>query len=1351
MTTSRFRTILSRLTIAGLLGIFLSAPTAAAEPGDAPNRIATTFYGDTKSQRAFTWYSTAAGKRPVAVVSTDPNFAKGPSTIEFAGAAHTNAGGERLYRAIARKLAAATTYYYRVGFADTSTWSATGSFVTSDGKSDFTFIALADTQSSTRTEAELAAATLAKSLRVIPDATFVLHQGDLVEHGELERDWIDLLDASSPSLLMTTIAPAAGDRDQAPNAFTDHFTLDAPNGQKTTTGAYYSFDYNTAHVIVLNTNESAAQGIGEAQRAWLAADAKAARARGAKWVVLSMHKGPYTPANHMSDAEIVAMRTSLVPLIDALDIDLVLQGHDHILSRTKVLASDPNGIAGARVVDTARFTEMTNGKRIEYVIDPKGTIFLLPNTAGAKKSQQTIAADGRDLEPYFSLFDRLPDAAQPRETFAAIRVTADRLTVEQYDIRGGSSPRLFEGFGIDRQISPVDARIAALPAADAIKIADAATVAAAVAEARAAVDRLTPDQRRALPHLVKLEQVEHRLRVLQGLVADDRAGSGANAGANASAGVIAWADPLATSRQRIAIRNDTKMAFADAPIRVMFVSAPNVEAHQIAFFTPAGVPLPFEVETWERGQPSTVWVKSSSLPKRSTSIIWAYFGGGPSAPNDPKAVWSDGYSLVDHMNVSTTSGAARLDSTGKAIGRLRGSALASTSSSRGIAETRFSGGRLEYPGNIGGDYDRITISGIYTFTAEEAARAGASVPAAVIAKESATKDGPTAFAQAIGADNTVSVVLKGNSFQFPDIDDSRRLPLIADGRPHLVTQTYDGMTYSVFIDGREAYSTMIEYRTTFSDPRVLTTIGDRYTNDGSPSAPFHGSIDEVHIAGVAFTPEFEAFRYATYFGDAVTLGDLERATFDISAADRIELTAKNVVVRTGTTSARVPHDLTPGSGEASTTPTLQPTTVGDNANPYQIFEITLTAAQAARSRYHLAWRGAAGTRRVSAWVWNSKTSKWVLKDTGFSDSGGRVSLDVTALASEHAVVDGKLRLLIWRGLTALPWGDNRDFTRRPESGDYEWGLDHVGDTQLYSQATPARSLDQMEYVAAAAKGRKTALMVQVGDWVNREYYSQEYQWVAAEGAIGVIEKARIPYMIAWGNHDYSDLRNGRVMLPKYFPMSRLEASLAGSPWRFGGSDNIANYYYTGEIAGAKLLILTLGFWSVDRADDAGVAWAKQVIASHPDHTVIFTSHNAVGAGTNVWSNKVVAAEIVEPHDNVKLVLGGHIAGTGVAVNVNKSGRRAYGVLTDYQSRVYGGQEYLKHVSVDAENGLIYFNTWSPMLERAVSDGRWHQDVKEADVPGFHGTDTENYVIELDLGSRTTRTLATEALSVAAGR
>lgn len=1439
-----------------LAALLMMAPqrTRSEAADSAPNRITTTFYGDTTSQRAFTWYSTADSQRPVAVLSTSRTFPNGSSTMTFKATAHTNAAGERFFRAVATRLQPGTTYYYRLGFDDRSLWSATGSFLTSRGNGDFAFIVLADTQAADRTEAELAAATLAKSLRVVPGAEFVMHNGDVVEHGEREQAWIDLLGASQQSLLSTTLAPAAGDHDQA---FADHFTLDARGSQDTKSGTYYSFDYNDAHFIVLNTNESAARGISDSQLAWLKSDARAARANGAKWLILNMHKGLYTPADHLDDAEIVAMRAVLVPVIDELDIDLVLQGHDHILSRTKVLASDPKGVAGARVIDTPRFTEMVNGKRIEYAVDPQGTIYFLPNTAGAKHSKQMEApGPGIDLEAYFSLFDRLPDAAAARETFAAIRVTNDRLTVEQYDIRGGTAPRLFEGFGIDRQISPVDRLIVDLPTADRVTLADAPAVAAA----RAAADKLTPDQRRALPHLAKLEDAEQRLRLLAGLVSSD--GS-----------IVAWADRHATSRQPITVRNDTRTGFTDVPVRVTLAAAPHVQATQLSFFTPDGVPLSFEIETWSPGKPSTVWVKVPVLPKRAAAIVWAYFGGG--APhNDPTNVWSDGYALVDHMNVDTASAGQRPDSTGKAVGRLRGPALTAATSERGTAETRFAGSRIEYAGNIGGDYDQITVSGLYTFTAADVARFSGAAP--VIAKESFTNDGPAAFAQAVDTDNKITVVLKGNSFQFPDVDDLQRLPLAVDGKPHLITQTYDGMTYSVFIDGSEAFSTMIEYRTTFSDPGVLTTIGDRYTNDGTPSSPFHGSIDEVHITGTAFTPEYESFRYANYFGDAVALGDrVERAneplslvvgtprrdaaveaglvevtgtvnkhavltarvgadavfrqqidagvfavkipvnlighqtvvfeatatsnSHDVAApvsvplavsdttaprtplvsdtsaqpaatnvtlsvtprtndlervearffANRlIDVSATNVTVRVGRSTDRVPDRLLPSSGELSAD--LLPTTVGENSNPFQIYELSLTPAQAAQDQFHLTWRGTGDTRRVSAWVWNNGAAKWLLKDSAYSASGAAVVLDVTALAAERAVAGGKLRILIWRGLTTLPWASGHDHTRLPEAGDYEWGLEHVGDTQLYSQATPARFVDQMAYVAAMAKTRKTALMVQVGDWVNREYYSQEYQWIGAESAIRGIEQAHIPYLIAWGNHDYSDLRNGRVMLPHYFPMSRLAASLDGSPWRFGGSHGIADYYYTGEIAGAKLLVLALGYFSVDSPDDPGVAWAKGVIAAHPDHTVIFAAHNTVGAGTNTWSNKVVATEIVEPHDNVKLVLGGHIAGTGIATNVNASGRRAYGVLTDYQSRVYGGQEFMKHVSIDAENGLIYFNTYSPMLDRTVSDGRWHQSVNETDVPGFHGADTENYVLELDLGSRTTRTLKTEALSLAAG-
>ncbi|WP_244930848.1 DUF2341 domain-containing protein [Nocardioides sp. W7] len=1426
---------------------------------EVPNRITTTFHGDPSTRRAFTWYSDTTATDVVARLSTDREFPEGAATVDVVAAAESSEDGEQLFRVVAEGLTPGQTYYYRLGSVSEQLWSTTGTFVTPTGDDeDFTFIDLTDTQATSLAEAQLSASTMAKSLRAVPEAEFMMHTGDIVEHGDVEQEWSDLLGAAAGTLTSTTLAPASGNHDAATNAFSDHFTLDTPNGQSTATGAYYSYDYNNAHFMVLNTNESAAQGISAAQLAWLEADARAAKAAGADWLILSLHKGLYTPATHLDDADVMAMRDVLVPVIDEVGIDLVLQGHDHVISRTEVLASDPQGVEGARVVETSRFTETVNGKRIEYVVDPDGTIYYLPGTAGAKHyDQATAPGGGIDLEAYLGLFDRLPDPAADRETFLSVRVTPDRLTVEQYDIRGGTSPRLFEGFGIDRQLSPVDDRLAALPAPGEITLDDAA----AVADARAVVAALTIGQQEALEHGPKLTNIERRLRELQGLVSAD--GS-----------VVAWADPAASTRQQVTVRNTTRTPFSDVPVQVRLTDTANVTSDQLAFFGADGAPLPFEVETWQPGGTSVVWVKVPALAKQSATVLWAYFGGG-SATNDPAAVWSDGYSLVDHMTGQTTGGGQRPDSTGLATGTLRGGALAASVSSRGTSETRFDASRLEYPGNIGGDYDKLTVSGLYTFTAADVAQFSGTAP--VIAKESAIgTDGAGAFAQAVRTDNKVTLVLKGNSYEFADVDSLQQFALPADGRPHLVTQTYDGMTYSVFIDGREVYSNFLEYRTTYGDPRVLTTIGDRYRSDGALASPFHGLIDEVQITGTAFTPEFESFRHANLLGDAVQLGDrvarseeqvtlvigtptagtateaglvdvagsvsrrsvitasiggvdvwsdrVDAGLFEVKvpvnvtgntsvtftatavvdqddtsepvtvglkvtdsaapnaplvsddsatpgvrkvtleatpqADDREQVEARffagevidpdggGVVVRTGTTTDRVPTALTPSSGQVDAE--VRPTTVGDNRNPFQIYELSLTPEQAAEDRFHFTWQGNADDRRVSAWVWDAVAGAWILKDDTSSAAGSSVALDVDALASEHAVADGKVRVLIWRGLTTLPWGSGHDFTQPPEGADFDWGLDHVGDTQLYTQATPNRLEHQLEYVVDAKDDRKTQLMVQAGDWVNREYYSQEYQWQDAEAAMNHVEEAGLPYLISWGNHDYSNERNGRVMLPRYYPMSRFEASLEGSPWSFGGSNGIDNYYYLGEISGAKLLVLTVGNFSADNASDAGIVWAKQVIASHPDHTVILATHNVVGGGTNSWTNSTVTTQLIAPYDNVRLVLGGHIAGTGIATSTNVAGRRVYGVLTDYQGRVYGGQEFMKHIGVDAENGLLYFNTFSPMLEARESSGGHHQTVSEGAVPGFHGSDTENYVVELDLGSHTTRSLATEEITFSAG-
>ncbi|WP_338488360.1 hypothetical protein [Ruoffia tabacinasalis] len=69
-------------------------------------------------------------------------------------------------------------------------------------------------------------------------------------------------------------------------------------------------------------------------------------------------------------------------LIDELDIDLALRGHEHVIKRIKPLndvSTDENLSKG--VVDEA---EITTEGDVKYYVKPQGTIFVLPNTGGTK-------------------------------------------------------------------------------------------------------------------------------------------------------------------------------------------------------------------------------------------------------------------------------------------------------------------------------------------------------------------------------------------------------------------------------------------------------------------------------------------------------------------------------------------------------------------------------------------------------------------------------------------------------------------------------------------------------------------------------------------------------------------------------------------------------------------------------------------------------------------------------------------------------------------------------------------------------------------------------------------------------
>jgi MYXO-CTERM domain-containing protein len=101
------------------------------------------------------------------------------------------------------------------------------------------------------------------------------------------------------------------------------------------TEAYYSFDYGTLHVIVMDSHQSSREP-GDAMLTWLEADL-AATAQ--EWVIASWHHPPYTKGSHDSDTESlhIDMRENALPILEAGGVDLVLGGHSHIYERSHLL------------------------------------------------------------------------------------------------------------------------------------------------------------------------------------------------------------------------------------------------------------------------------------------------------------------------------------------------------------------------------------------------------------------------------------------------------------------------------------------------------------------------------------------------------------------------------------------------------------------------------------------------------------------------------------------------------------------------------------------------------------------------------------------------------------------------------------------------------------------------------------------------------------------------------------------------------------------------------------------------------------------------------------------------------
>ena len=142
-------------------------------------------------------------------------------------------------------------------------------------------------------------------------------------------------------------------------------------------GAYYSYDYNYAHFVVLNTNT-----INDAQINWLKEDLT--NASNAKWKIVVMHISPYATGDHSNKTENQNIVEKITPIFSEKHVDLVLQAHDHTYNKTLPYKWNAAGYTttynNSEVVNFN--VSQTTKDNVTFDVNPEGTYYVTTGAAG---------------------------------------------------------------------------------------------------------------------------------------------------------------------------------------------------------------------------------------------------------------------------------------------------------------------------------------------------------------------------------------------------------------------------------------------------------------------------------------------------------------------------------------------------------------------------------------------------------------------------------------------------------------------------------------------------------------------------------------------------------------------------------------------------------------------------------------------------------------------------------------------------------------------------------------------------------------------------------------------------------
>ena len=297
-----------------------------------------------------------------------------------------------------------------------------------------------------------------------------------------------------------------------------------------------------------------------------------------------------------------------------------------------------------------------------------------------------------------------------------------------------------------------------------------------------------------------------------------------------------------------------------------------------------------------------------------------------------------------------------------------------------------------------------------------------------------------------------------------------------------------------------------------------------------------------------------------------------------------------------------------------------------------------------------------------------------------------------------------------------------------------WTLVVLPDTQRYTVAKTDPGLKTFSTMTRWIADNKDALNIKFvlheGDITGG---NTDATWKVASEAMGILEKAGIPYSLTTGNHDhdtwtpaFQNSPSRDTLLNNYFPTSRHQKmSTFGGTFEQGKTQNNYHLFTAGD---KDYLTLALEYGPRDET----IAWADKILKKYPKRIAIIVTHvYTYSDGTRYdWAAKKTAQKynphcksygFSTPHDgsenvndgeqlwqklvsknrNVSIVLSGHVAWAAARQkSIGEHGQVVHEILAAYHDPPQG---WLRLLEFLPDGRTVRVKTYSPKLEKYMTD------------------------------------------------